>query len=190
MKGIANLLNEIGMLTKTPRSGFAFLGSGSQSVAEHSYHMTMVAYALAHVVKERVDLEKLLCLCLFHDLLEARTGDLNAVNKRYVVKDDVKALTDFRKETKPFGDSIAGYIEEYEANETLEARLAHDADSVELLLMLKKEYDTGNDRAMKWFEVVEKRLETQGAKQIARDIRKTTFDAWWMARALPKPRVC
>lgn len=42
-----NLMHEVGMLAKTPRSGFAFLGSGSQSVAEHSFQMTWVALILS-----------------------------------------------------------------------------------------------------------------------------------------------
>jgi len=35
----AKFLYEVGMLQRTPRSGFAFLGSGKQSVAEHTYRM-------------------------------------------------------------------------------------------------------------------------------------------------------
>jgi len=33
MKDIANFLFEVGMLQKTPRSGYQFLGSGCESVA-------------------------------------------------------------------------------------------------------------------------------------------------------------
>ena len=47
---IVNLLHEIGMLSSIPRSGFAFLGSGKQSVAEHSFRVTLIAYVLARLV--------------------------------------------------------------------------------------------------------------------------------------------
>ena len=68
-KAVVDLLNEIGMLAATPRSGFAFLGSGSQSVAEHSYRAAVVGMALADQVDEEVDREKLLSPCRFHELL-------------------------------------------------------------------------------------------------------------------------
>ena len=37
MKNLANFLFEVGMLKRTPRTGFQFLGSGAESVAEHSF---------------------------------------------------------------------------------------------------------------------------------------------------------
>jgi putative hydrolase of HD superfamily len=36
MKNIANLLFEAKMLKEIPRSGFHFLGSGKESIAEHT----------------------------------------------------------------------------------------------------------------------------------------------------------
>jgi len=180
MKTFVNLLNEIGMLSKTPRSGFAFLGSGTQSVAEHSYHVTVIALVLADIVEESVDRQKLMSLCLFHDLLEARTGDLNYVHKKYVTKDDSKALKDFLKDDAPLRQEIGSFIEEYEEADTIEARLAHDADQLELLLILKQEYDTGNGRAMEWFAAVSERLTTDAAKKLSKQIHQTPFDDWWL----------
>lgn len=178
---VVDLLNEIGMLAATPRSGFAFLGSGAQSVAEHSYRTAVVGMALADQVGEEVDRERLLNLCLFHDLLEARTGDLNYVNKRYVQKDDSKALAHFKRHSTPLAGRVAAHIEEFEKGESVESRLAHDADQVELLLVLKQLYDTGNPRAEVWFERVEKRLQTDAAKEMAAAIWETPFDDWWFA---------
>jgi putative hydrolase of HD superfamily len=42
MKDIANFLFEVGMLQKTPRSGFQFLGSGHESVAEHVFSTVFI----------------------------------------------------------------------------------------------------------------------------------------------------
>jgi putative hydrolase of HD superfamily len=179
MEGIVHLLNEIGMLATTPRSGFAFLGTGNQSVAEHSYRTATIGFVLADLAGKKVNRERLLYICLFHDLLEARTGDLNYVNKRYVEKDDRKALNEVR-ETSSIGRLIAEYVEEYEKGETLEAQLAHDADKIELLLVLKQELDTGNPRAADWFDSVEKRISTEIGKKLAAQIKTTPFDAWWL----------
>ncbi|MHC1741904.1 MAG: HD domain-containing protein [Syntrophobacteraceae bacterium] len=35
---------ELGMLKKTPRSGYQFLGSGGESVADHTFRMTLIGY--------------------------------------------------------------------------------------------------------------------------------------------------
>lgn len=178
MKTIVNLLQEISMLARTPRSGYPFLGNVSQSVAEHSHLMTLVALMLAKLAEEPVDQEKLMKLCLFHDLPEARTGDLNYVNKKYVTADETKAIKDMCQDS-PFAQDIAQYLEEYKEGKTLEAQLAHDADSLEMMLILKQQSDAGNTQAMLWFDNAYKRLQTSIAKQLADKIRETASYDWW-----------
>ena len=178
MRDIVNLMNEIGMLADTPRSGFAFLGSGKQSVAEHCYRMTAIAILLAKLMDKSVNLSKLTLMCLYHDLPEARTGDLNYMNKKYVNVDTDKALKDI-EESSPFGMEITELIKEYEKGESHEAIIAHDADQLELLLVLKKEYELGNMRAMEWFDRTCKRLSLEISKKLAEEIVKTPTDAWW-----------
>ncbi len=180
MRALVNLLHEIGQLARTPRTGFAFLGSGQQSVAEHSYTTAMTCFVLADLCEEPVDREKLMMLALCHDLLEARTGDLNYVYKRYMKPDNEKVLQDLPQGCSS-GQKIADYIREFEEGETLEARLAHDADQLELLLVLKREYDTGNPRAIEWFDIVLKRVKTPQGQQLAKQIRETPSDEWWIA---------
>ena len=104
MKEIVNFLFEVGMLQKTPRSGFQFLGSGDESVAEHILRTLYIAYALCKL-EPGVDEWRVMKLCLFHDLPEARTGDMNYVNKKYVEVDEEKAVRDLTQ-TLFFGDEI------------------------------------------------------------------------------------
>lgn len=178
MKAIVKLLHEIEMLSQIPRSGFAFLGSGKQSVAEHSFGVALIAHALARLTKEPVDHDKLIMLCLVHDLPESRIGDLNYVQKRYVKPDLEKAVEDIRRGSV-LGPEIAHWIQEYERNESLEAKLAHDADQLELLLILKKEQELGNGRAMEWFQRAVERLETDAGKELASQIADVSSEAWW-----------
>lgn len=174
-----HFFHEIGMLSETPRSGFAFLGSGKQSVAEHSYRTALIAYALAELVEEPVDKEKVLMYSLLHDLPEARTGDLNYVNKRYVQTHEDKALEDMEKDSG-LAKKMASFIREYKTGESLESKLVHDADQLELLLFLKKEQDLGNPRAMVWYEGVQQRLTTPIAKELAEQIKLIPHDEWWL----------
>ena len=178
MTQIINLLNEIEMLSAIPRSGFAFLGSGSQSIAEHSYQATLVAYVLARLYPQPLDMHKLVMMCLFHDLPEARIGDLNYFQKKYVAPRLDKALEDIEKASF-LGPEIVAFIKEYEEGKTPEAQLAHDADQLELFLILKQEEERGNKKAAEWMANLTKRLQTDIGKQVAEAIRQTPSDAWW-----------
>src|SRR5210317_1653358 len=144
MKNIANFLFEAGMLKRTPRTGFQFLGSGAESVAEHIFRTSLIGYTLAQL-DEKADAGRVVLLCLFHDLPEARTGDLNYVNKKYVQPDENKVLEELASRL-PFGEEVAALILEFESRETLEARIANDADQLDLLLHVKEQQDTGNLR--------------------------------------------
>jgi len=179
MKNIANFLFEAGMLKRTPRSGFQFLGSGAESVAEHIFRTTYVGYALGKIEKN-VDVDRLIKMCLFHDLPEARTGDLNYVNKKYVVADEQKAIRDLTT-TLPFGGELLDIIKEYEEGKTAEALLARDADQLEMILALKEYKDIGNKYAEEWLGFSLKRLRTEAAKDLAKIILETDSSLWWFS---------
>ncbi len=174
---VVDFLFEAGMLARVPRSGFAYLGSGEQSVAEHSLRMTQTAYVLAHL-DGNVDTERLLAMCLFHDLPETRVSDHNNVTKRYNVPDESSAVTD-QTHSLPFGAHVAGLIEEFEAGETREAQIARDADQLEMILELKRLADIGNPNAAKWMPFVVERLGSETARELAETIRDRDSDAWW-----------
>jgi putative hydrolase of HD superfamily len=177
LENIANFLYEVGMLAQTPRSFSSFLGSGRQSVAEHLNRVSFIGFVLAKMTPE-ADEKKLIKMCLFHDLAEARTSDLNYVHQKYAKADENRALTELAA-TLPFGEEIKSLIEERNAGETLESKLAKDADQLEFLLTLKEQSDTGNARASTWIPSCQKRLKTEPAQKLAETILKTPSDNWW-----------
>ncbi|MBW1675762.1 MAG: HD domain-containing protein [Deltaproteobacteria bacterium] len=177
MKAIANLLFEARILKDIPRSGFHFLGSGDESVAEHSFVATFIGYVISQIAPD-ADALKLLQMCLIHDLTEARTGDLNYVQKKYLAVDESRAIADFTKDL-PFGKAVADLIEEFNAAETLEAQLAHDADQLALVLELKALHDTGNNGPKAWLPHVVGRLRTSVGQSLAKQILDTASDEWW-----------
>jgi putative hydrolase of HD superfamily len=177
MKNLANFFFEIGMLKRTPRTGFQFLGSGAESVAEHSFRTAIIGYTLARL-DGRADVGKVLQLCLFHDVPEARTGDLNYVNKKYVSVDEQRAVADLA-DTLPFGAEYRAILEEFAARESLEAQLAHDADQLEMILALKEYKDLGNRYADEWYPFSVRRLKTDTARSLAESIWSTDSSRWW-----------
>jgi len=175
---ITDFLFEVGMLSKTPRSGFFFLGSGEQSVAEHTNRVCYIGFTLASISKQEVNTAKVLEMCLFHDLAETRISDLNYVHQKYTKSNESAAINDLTSEL-PFGEKINIIIHEYELRESYEAKLAKDADILELMLSLKEQIDIGNEKAKSWIETAIKRLKTDEGKLLAKDIIKTDSDRWW-----------
>ena len=174
---IAHFLFEVGMLRRTPRSGMQFLGGRADSVAEHMLRTTYLAFALGRMV-DGVDHNKLVLMCLLHDLPEARTGDLNYENKKYVTVNEERAIRDLAAPL-PFGSEIESLLTEFAARQTLESRLAHDCDQLELLLVLKEEQDRGNPQAKDWIPFALKRLGEPVSQRFATVILAAHSSDWW-----------
>ncbi len=180
MKNIVNFLFEIGILKKTPRSGYQFLGTGHESVAEHSFRVAVIGYLLAKN-EPKADIHRVVLMCLFHDFHEARTGDLNYVNKRYVTVNENQAVNDLARKL-PFGQEMVALIDEFNFRETIDAQLSQDADQLDFILELKRQQDLGNKSAAEWLIYSVKRLITDFAKKLAHEILTTDSSDWWFKK--------
>lgn len=176
-KNIANFLFEVGMLAKTPRSGFHFLGTGKQSVAEHVSRTAFIGYTLAQL-DGTVDTLKVLKMCLFHDISETRISDLNHIHQKYVERKEHSAIKDI-SDSVPFGKDIFDTLTEYEKRESPESLIVKDADTLEWILALKEEIDIGNTRAFDRIDFAINRLKTPFAKVIAGTVMTTDSSDWW-----------
>jgi len=177
MDSIANFLFEVGMLSRTPRSGYQFLGSGKESVAEHILRTVFSGYTLCRM-DESLDESRVLKMCILHDLPEARTGDMNYVNKKYVKVDEEKAVSELT-ESLFFGNDIKEAIDEFNRRETPESLIARDADQIALILQLKECGDLGNKYSEEWIHYAVQRLTTENGKKLADRIIKTDSCLWW-----------
>lgn len=173
---LADFLFEAGMLRLVPRSGFAFLGTGSENVAEHSYRATVIGFILAKMAG--ADICKVMLLCLFHDLHEARTGDFNYVNHRYNSANAKQALTDALKDTG-LSEFVMQLFAEFCAKQSMESRLAKDADQIDLLCNLRTELAKGNQSARKWIDSAVQRLLTPEGKKLAQAVLRADPNKWW-----------
>jgi putative hydrolases of HD superfamily len=174
---IANFVYETSIHSRTPRSGFWFLGSGDQSVAEHLFHTAMIAYALSYF-EPKADKKKVVLMALFHDIGEGRTSDHNYVHQRYGRLAEANAVKDI-SESVPFGAEILELFTEEQAKETLEAKLVKDADQLEWISTLRNEEVKGNSKAKEWINVALKRLKTKAGKSLGKTLVNTHPDSWW-----------
>jgi putative hydrolase of HD superfamily len=177
LKKIVKFLFEVGMLKRTPRTGYQFLGSGGESVADHSFRAAVIGYALASQ-ESGANRDKVILMCLLHDFPETRTGDHNYVNKRYVKADEQRVIRD-QVHQLPFGDEVQALIYKFNSAETPEARLAKDADQLDLIMELKQQMEQGNPNAKDWLSFAVKRLLTENARKMAQEILNTHSTEWW-----------
>lgn len=169
------------MLKRTPRTGWQFLGSGEESVAEHIFRTAVIAYVLAKLAPG-ADVDRVLRMALFHDLPEGRTGDLNYMNQKYVQADEERAAEDMARGL-PFGSEVSELLAEFRAQATTEAVLVRDADNLEMLLQLKEHHDVGNRNAEEWIPFSLRRLKTDQARDLAQRILEGDSSAWWFDRS-------
>lgn len=106
-----------------------------ESVAEHSWRMTLMAYFLKEEFKE-ADMNKVIQMCLIHDLGEAFTGDIPTFDKKESDEIKEQALLDewVLSLPDPFCKEMQALYQEMALKETLEAKIYKALDCLEALL--------------------------------------------------------
>ena len=110
-------------------------GGRRESVAEHSWRITLMAYLVSDEFPE-ANLEKLMKMCLIHDLGEAFTGDIPTFEKSE--KDEEKEASLLNEGVmqlpEPFASEMQALYREMEERQTLEARIYKALDNLEALI--------------------------------------------------------
>ena len=110
-------------------------GGRRESVAEHSWRITLMAYLVSDEFPE-ANLEKLMKMCLIHDLGEAFTGDIPTFEKSE--KDEEKEASLLNEWVmqlpEPFASEMQALYREMEERQTLEARIYKALDNLEALI--------------------------------------------------------
>ena len=77
IKYLAHFLYEIGTLRKIARAHRQTLLTDdlSDNISSHSYRVTIIGWMLAET--EKADINKVIKMCLLHDLAESRSNDQN-----------------------------------------------------------------------------------------------------------------
>ncbi|MFR8010474.1 MAG: HD domain-containing protein [Clostridia bacterium] len=110
-------------------------GGRRESVAEHCWRTALMAY-FVHDEFPEIDLEKLLKLCLIHDLGEAFTGDIPTFQKTQADRArEHDLLQDWlRSLPEPFESEMKALFGELEALQTPEAKICKALDNLEALI--------------------------------------------------------
>jgi putative hydrolase of HD superfamily len=179
LRAIARYLHELGALKRVRRSGWWLAGvRDPESVAEHSFRAAAAAWFLAGL--EGADRGKAVVMALFHDGAEARVNDPHRLLKRYVdwTGVDEKVVRDqLRGLPEGAGGGLGEILVEARAQETLESRIAKDADRIECLLQAR-EYAGQGHKVEEWIESSVAELSTESARRLAKAILASRPDEW------------
>lgn len=179
MKRLIHFLFEIGSLRKIVRAHRqSFLTDDlSDNIGSHSHRVSVIGYFLAKT--EGVDVEKVLTMCVFHDAGETRSGDQNWIHKRYVKVFEDEILRDQLKGIVE-DDSLFKTMQEYDERESVEAKIAKDADNLDQLLLVKEYKMQGNQEAKQWIrEEKGELLYSKTAKKLFKELLNTDPSEWW-----------
>jgi len=121
----------------------SYTSSGRQeSVAEHTWRMSLMAVLIEPLLKQKVDTARLLKMIIIHDLVEAEASDISALDvlrnpeiKTQKIEKEKQAIENLKsvlKETN--GQEIYNLFYEFEEKETYEARVANALDKLEVQL--------------------------------------------------------
>jgi len=121
----------------------SYTSSGRQeSVAEHTWRMSLMAVLIEPMLKKKVDTAKLLKMVIIHDLVEAEAKDISALDvlrkpeiKLQKIENEKQAIENLRALLKSNnGQEIYDLYYEFENKKTYESKVANALDKLEVQL--------------------------------------------------------
>lgn len=139
-----NLTKVLEVLTLAEKLKFelrhSWLSNGRQeSVAEHTWRMSLMAMLLEPYLEHPVDMARLLKMIILHDLVEAEAGDIPAFDladeniKLRKQQREQQAIENLRQKlSASTGQELYELWYEFEEKETYEAKVANALDKLEV----------------------------------------------------------
>jgi len=111
----------------------------NENDAEHAWHMAVMAYMLKEYANEPVDIAKVMIMCLIHDVVEIDAGDTYAYDADGLAtqkeREDKAKERIFSLLPEDQKLEFTSLFDEFEANETPEAKYAHAMDNFQPLIL-------------------------------------------------------
>lgn len=128
------VLHTINRLKDTTRHCYT-PGGRHESVAEHSWRITMMAFFLRDEFKD-VDFDKVIKMCLIHDIGEVFTGDIPSFDKSKADESKEEGLLTawVNSLPEPYKTEMTELYAEMDARETTEARIYKALDNLEAVI--------------------------------------------------------
>ena len=113
--------------------------SRRENDAEHAWHMAVMAYLFREYANEDIDISKVILMCLIHDVVEIEAGDTYAYDeeakKSQREREEIAKKHIFGMLPSDQGRELEDLFDEFEAQETAEARFAKAMDNLQPVLL-------------------------------------------------------
>ncbi len=180
MQRDVDFIFEMGNIRFIERMWRRFLHDDFANLAEHHFRMFWIAMIIASREKG-ADTGKIAKMVLVHDIAESRTGDVDYLARQYVERNEELAIQDILADTSLKNEFYALW-EEYEARESLEAKIVKDADNLEVDFELAEQAAKGSALQEEWRDgrdyIAQTKLYTKAAKELAKELRNANPHGW------------
>ena len=151
-----------------------------ESVAEHSWRISLMAFLLGHEFPE-ADISKVVNMCLIHDLGECFTGDIPTFLKTEADTEKEDSLLSRWVSSLPqeLSEDLAALYDEMDAQETAEAKIYKSLDKLEAVIQHNESpLDTwaGNEYELNKTYAFDTVAFSDWLTQLRREILRDTLD--------------
>ena len=111
----------------------------NENDAEHAWHMAVMSYILREYANEKVDIAKVMLMCLIHDIVEIDAGDTYAYDAKgretQREREEAAKQRIFSMLPDDQRDELTALFDEFQRGETAEARYARSMDNLQPLIL-------------------------------------------------------
>lgn len=180
LEAITRFIYESGHLKLSKRQGWWQAGvKDPESVAEHSFRAAVIGYVLA--LMEDADPTVTATICLFHDVIETRLGDIPNVAKHYSSPQAAEVIAEDQVAGMPpeLANGIRDLVSNYSEQTSPEAILAKDADKLECIVQAREYQTHGYQNVEPWITSNFAKLKSDSARTLAVLSQELPPDQWW-----------
>ncbi|MBC8872102.1 MAG: HD domain-containing protein [Planctomycetes bacterium] len=178
LQEIARFIFELGQLRQEARHGWLRINESPESVAEHTQRAACLGYLLAHC-EGFEDPNLVATMILFHDMHEARTGDADLVQKRYLQVNEQSAAGEQSDGLGAAGEMILQMWREVDERSTGAGVIAKDAEVLEMAFTARELVVRGNADAQKWIDASIARMKTESGQKLLAIVNDSDPREWW-----------
>ncbi len=134
-----NFIMEVDKLKNIVRQNYLADGSRKEDDADHSWHLALMCAILSEHSNQKIDIVKTMVMVLIHDIVEIDAGDTYAYDAEFNLSKQERELAAaeriFRLLPEDQAKEMRSLWDEFEANETPEAKFASTLDRVQPFLL-------------------------------------------------------